>query len=144
MTTKRRAGAGAAEDSLDSVTDPASQGTRIRRPDHADEAEEGDHRDGTPERGQGPRPPLGRQAEADAGEDETGDADPGSDPKGSEEPVVHGSGNRAAAGEEQHGGQDDTDSDRGNPRQLTAQIAMEQRRPARSRGASAWPRRRTP
>jgi hypothetical protein len=57
---------------------------------------------------------------------------------------MHGSGYRAAAGEEQDRGQDDTDTDRGNPRQLAAQIAMQQRRPASPRGARARPRRRTP
>ena len=97
-----------------------------------------------PERGQRPRPPLGRQAEADAGEDETGDPDPGSDAEGAEEPVVHRPGDRAAAGEEQDRREDDAGADRADPGQLTTQIAMQQRRPRRLAGRERGPRRRTP
>jgi hypothetical protein len=57
---------------------------------------------------------------------------------------MYGSGKRAAAGEEEDRSENDTDSDRGDPGELTAQIAMEQRRPAGPGGASARPRRRTP
>ena len=68
---------------------------------------------------------------------EPGDADPGSDPEGSEEPVVHRSGDRPTAGKDQHRGEDDADADRADPGQLTAQVAMEQRRRGDARGARA-------
>ncbi len=112
---KRRAGSGATEHAFHAGADPATQRARLGGPDHPDQAEERHHGDGAPERGKRARPPLGGHAQTRAGQHEPCHADPGADPKGSEEPVVHRSGDRPAAGQDEHSGEDHARADGADP-----------------------------
>ncbi len=141
---ERGARPGATEHALDARADPATQRTRVGRPDHPDQSEERDHGDGAAERRKRARSPLGCHAQTCAGEHEPGNADPGADPEGAEEPVVYRPGDRPTAGKDQHRGEDHARADRPDAGQLTAQVAVEQGRPRPGRGARACARRWTP
>ena len=121
------AGAGATEHVTHAVSDPASQGAGVVA-EHPGESEEGDHRhrtaDGRPRAGS----PLGGQTETRPGEHEPGDADPGPRTERREEPVVQRARHRSPTREEEDRREDHARADRSDTGQLTAQVAMQQRR----------------